>query len=136
MSNRIEPLPPTLSERLNSQTHVVSITSALKEVVQNSIDAKATTITIQLNLYSMHFVVIDNGIGLLPAELDLIGRPNVTSKLKRWNQIKNVKTYGFRGNALHSISEVSKITIITKVKNYNSSWLKLPDSEASLPVRQ
>ncbi|CCD27320.1 mismatch repair protein MLH3 NDAI_0K01290 [Naumovozyma dairenensis CBS 421] len=122
MTQRIHGLPKSVSHRLRSQTSAISIPSILTELVQNSIDANATKITVTLDISNYNITIIDNGIGMIPKELDLLGNQNHTSKITTLNDIENVKTFGFRGEAIFAISELSKLTIYSKSHEYNSVW--------------
>ncbi len=85
----------------------------VKELIENAIDAKATEIELHLGEGGRNLTLIDNGIGFNPDDLILALQRHTTSKLKSSNDLWALSTYGFRGEALASISAVSKINIRT-----------------------
>ncbi|CCH40485.1 DNA mismatch repair protein [Wickerhamomyces ciferrii] len=107
---------------LQSQVLISSLPDALREVIQNSLDANAQNIEVEINFEELSFTVYDDGCGIDPSNLSLIGNPHYTSKLKSLNDLRSITTFGFRGQALHSLSSISTLTIISKVTSYNSSF--------------
>lgn len=91
--------------------------SVIKELVENSIDAGATKIKINIIGGGKDVIeVSDNGSGILEDDLLKTIMPHATSKIKDVEDISNIKTLGFRGEALSSIASVSKLRITTKTK--------------------
>lgn len=91
--------------------------SIIKELMENSIDAKATSIEVTIKNGGKTFIsVFDNGSGISKNDLALCLKPHTTSKLNEDN-LSNIVTLGFRGEALPSIASVSRITIQSKEKN-------------------
>ena len=94
--------------------------SAVKELLENSIDSKADEII--LSFYSggnKMFQVSDNGCGMDVDDLNLCVKRHATSKIKTSQDLNNIKTMGFRGEALASISEISVMEIKTKSKDHD-----------------
>ncbi len=92
--------------------------SVVKELVENSIDAGATSINIDiLNGGIASIKISDNGYGIDKDDLDKALMPHATSKISKISDLDEILTLGFRGEALASISSVSKINIISKPKN-------------------
>jgi DNA mismatch repair protein MutL len=83
----------------------------VKELVENSLDAKATTITVEVSEGGRNIRVIDNGKGILSSELNLALQRHATSKISETNDLWNLNTFGFRGEALASAAAVSKLTL-------------------------
>ncbi|MBQ9786016.1 MAG: DNA mismatch repair endonuclease MutL, partial [Clostridia bacterium] len=89
--------------------------SIVKELVENSIDAGATSITIEIEDGGISKIcVLDNGCGIKKEEVLLAFMPHATSKINRFEDLDSLSTMGFRGEALATISAVSKVTITTK----------------------
>ncbi|MEZ0535825.1 DNA mismatch repair endonuclease MutL [Caldicellulosiruptoraceae bacterium PP1] len=89
--------------------------SALKELVENSIDAGSSLINIDIYGGGIKKLsVYDNGKGFLKEDLDIAFERHTTSKIKQFEDIFQLKTFGFRGEALASIAAVSKVTVTTK----------------------
>lgn len=89
--------------------------SAIKEMIENSIDAKATDITVEIQNGGITFMrVTDNGCGIMRDDVKLAFLPHATSKIKIENDLDSISTLGFRGEALSSISSVSKLQLLTR----------------------
>ena len=92
--------------------------SVVKELVENSIDAGATSIQIDIVDGGISSIVItDNGSGIEKEDLPKALMPHATSKISNISDLDNITSLGFRGEALASIASVSKITITSKPKN-------------------
>lgn len=89
--------------------------SAIKEMIENSIDAKADDITVEIQNGGITFMrVTDNGCGIMRDDVKLAFLPHATSKIKLENDLDSISTLGFRGEALSSISSVSKLQLLTR----------------------
>ncbi len=87
----------------------------VKELVENSLDAGATTITISVKQGGKtHIAITDNGCGMEPEDAQICFERHTTSKIKTIDQLQDITTFGFRGEALASICSVAKVTITTK----------------------
>ncbi|OEY86988.1 DNA mismatch repair protein MutL [Wolbachia pipientis] len=94
--------------------------SVVKELVENSIDAKSEEIEIQIESGGRNLIsVIDNGIGINKDEIELAFMRHATSKL---NNLIEIKHLGFRGEALPSISAVSRVKLSSKLSEANEAW--------------
>ncbi len=92
--------------------------SIVKELVENSLDAGANNITVEIVSGGISSIKIsDNGSGIEKSELKKALLPHATSKISSIKDLDNISSLGFRGEALASIASVSKITIISKPKN-------------------
>lgn len=103
----------------------------IKELIENSIDAKATTITIQTKAAGKDEIIItDDGSGMSPEDAKLCFAHHATSKISTVHDLELVTTYGFRGEALSSIASVSRVELTTKTDdNKSASHLILQDSK-------
>lgn len=89
--------------------------AAIKELVENSIDAGATSITVELRDGGInYFRVSDNGRGIAPEQIKMAFERHATSKLKKVQDLYDIHTLGFRGEALASIAAVAKVTCTTR----------------------
>ncbi|AKC95838.1 hypothetical protein VC03_05000 [Sneathia vaginalis] len=88
--------------------------SMLKELYENSVDAKSSSIEISMKSDLSYFKIVDDGIGMKKEDVYLCIQRHATSKLQKKEDIFNLKTFGFRGEALASISSVSKLCISSK----------------------
>jgi DNA mismatch repair protein MutL len=114
-------LPEVLSNRIAAGEVVERPASVVKELVENSIDAKATDITIEVEKSGKTLIrVSDNGTGLSRAEALLSIERYATSKISTQEDLFTINTMGFRGEALPSIASVSKFAMITKTRDSNT----------------
>ncbi|MBQ3668193.1 MAG: DNA mismatch repair endonuclease MutL [Clostridia bacterium] len=91
--------------------------SVAKELIENSIDAGATGITVEIRGGGIEYLrVTDNGCGIEASEIKLAFQNHATSKISNADDLNGVKTMGFRGEALPSIASVSKVSVSTKTK--------------------
>ena len=121
----IHKLPDYVINRLKAWEIVERPSSILKELVENSIDAWAQHIEISINDWWKSFLSVqDDWSGIELSDMDLLLERYATSKIQTDEDLYNISSYWFRGEALASISEVSKVTIVTKTK-YAQIWTKL-----------
>ncbi len=115
--NRIKILPKEIYTRIAAGEVIERPSNIVKELIENSIDASATEIIIEIVSGGRKLIrVTDNGIGMSKEDLELSIQPHATSKIEKFEDIYNLSTLGFRGEALSSIVNVSKTTITTKSK--------------------
>jgi len=89
--------------------------SVVKELLENSIDAGATKITINVkNFGKSEIHVIDDGSGIHPEDVELAFKPHNSSKIRSATELNSLHSLGFRGEALFSIGAISKVELITK----------------------
>ncbi|MEB3161491.1 MAG: DNA mismatch repair endonuclease MutL [Synechocystis sp.] len=88
--------------------------AVVRELVENALDAGATQILVRLWLNEWWLEVLDNGQGMTPEELMTCALPHSTSKIRELQDLQGVKTLGFRGEALHSLAQVSRLTIASR----------------------
>lgn len=117
---------------LRSHIAMMSITCAIKELLQNSVDAGATKVVISLNLFTWSMSVVDNGCGIAKPDFPYIGCLNHTSKITKLEDLETIFTYGFRGEALYNIQKVSKVQIISKTASAAECWSRLENGRIEL----
>lgn len=89
--------------------------NVLKELLENAVDAQATKITIYIEDGGKSYIrIVDDGYGMSPEDARFCFEQHATSKIKSVDELTNIATFGFRGEALASIASVSRTTLITK----------------------
>ncbi|EDV21050.1 uncharacterized protein TRIADDRAFT_30981 [Trichoplax adhaerens] len=115
-------LVPSVVRLISSGQVIHSIQSVIKELIENSLDAGATSIDIKLENFGLDKIEIrDNGCGIPATETAYMGQKHYTSKLRDMQDLSSIMTYGFRGEALSSLCAVSDVSIVTKTQTDNVS---------------
>ncbi|MCM1003318.1 MAG: DNA mismatch repair endonuclease MutL [Candidatus Gastranaerophilales bacterium] len=104
--------------------------SVVKELVENSVDAGATKISIEVSNECRDLRIADNGSGIHPDDILLAFSKHATSKIKSGEDLFDIRTMGFRGEALASIISISKLTCITRTTEFdNGTKVECSNSE-------
>ena len=117
-TSKIRVMPDSLASQVAAGEVVESPSSIVKELIENSIDAKAKNINIIIERGGKFLIkVIDDGSGMSREDAILSIERHATSKIKSKNDLHNISTFGFRGEALPSIASVSNFKLTTSSKN-------------------
>jgi DNA mismatch repair protein MutL len=110
----IRRLDPTIANKIAAGEVIESLANVVKELVENSLDAEATKIDIELTEAGMKMIkVSDNGIGMDFDDALLAFERHATSKIKTVNDLFRIQSLGFRGEALPSIASISRVNLLT-----------------------
>lgn len=115
MNHRIAVLEEAVYKRIAAGEVVVNPAAVVKELMENSMDAGATAITVEIAQGGKELIrVTDNGAGIIAEDVPLAIQKHATSKISTLDDLDKIGTLGFRGEALSSIAAVSRLTIQTR----------------------
>ncbi|MBQ6946452.1 MAG: DNA mismatch repair endonuclease MutL, partial [Clostridia bacterium] len=120
---KVKVLPPSLADKIAAGEVVERPASVVKELVENSLDAGAQNISVEIKRGGVTFIrVTDDGCGMRPKDAKTAFLRHATSKISEVEDLNNIATYGFRGEALAAISAVSKVELITSVDSAATAY--------------
>ena len=127
---KIKELQTSLANKIAAGEVVERPSSVVKELLENAIDAKSTEINIEVEQSGISSIrVVDNGTGIEQDDLDLVFHRHATSKLDADDDLFHIRTLGFRGEALASISSVAKVTLKTCTDSENGHEIYAENGE-------
>ncbi|HVI85145.1 MAG TPA: DNA mismatch repair endonuclease MutL, partial [bacterium] len=116
-ANEIRVLPASAAERIAAGEVVERPASVVKELLENSLDAGARRILIEVEAAGSRLIrVSDDGEGIPASDLSLAFQRFATSKIRSAEDLEAIDTYGFRGEALPSIAAVARVEMVTRVR--------------------
>jgi len=129
---RIKPLTDDVKKKIAAGEVIEGPFSIVKELVENAIDAESTDISVEVFEGGLKKILIrDNGHGIAGDDMELAIMEHATSKIEDIHDIEKITSYGFRGEALSSISSVSSMTLISRSRDENTG-VRLASFEGSV----
>ncbi|XP_062045178.1 PMS1 protein homolog 1 isoform X5 [Lepus europaeus] len=126
-------LPAATVRLLSSSQIITSVVSVVKELIENSLDAGATSIDVKLENYGFDKIEVrDNGEGVKAVDAPVMAVKYYTSKINSHEDLEHLTTYGFRGEALGSICCVAEVSITTRTAADNFSTQYVLDSSGHI----
>lgn len=114
-NDNIKPLPESVVHKIAAGEIIHRSSNVVKELIENSIDAGSKQIIVTLQDAGFKLLSVqDNGCGIRMSDLKILCHRFTTSKLRQFDDLKTISTFGFRGEALSSISHVAHLTVVTK----------------------
>ncbi|PSP05404.1 MAG: DNA mismatch repair endonuclease MutL [Cyanobacteria bacterium QS_7_48_42] len=114
MSFAIQPLPPDVVSRIAAAEVIDSVAAVVRELVENSLDAGATRIVISLYPNLWRVQVADNGSGMDLHNLQVCAKAHSTSKIHNSEDLEQITSLGFRGEALHSLAQLADVEVLSR----------------------
>lgn len=135
--NKIKILPDNLANQIAAGEVVERPASVVKELVENSIDAGARRVQVDIELGGRRLMrVVDDGEGMHRDDAILAFERHATSKIKTLDDLGNIRTLGFRGEALASIASVARVELVTKTEDELSATKVLIEGGKLIDVRE
>src|ERR687896_438506 len=121
-AGRVRVLPPEVAHRIAAGEVIERPASAIKELIENSLDAGASRVEVEIESGGMALIrVSDDGSGMSPEDAARAVAEHATSKIRTADDLASVISLGFRGEALHAIGAVSDLTLTTRERGNEDS---------------
>ncbi|MBD1847112.1 DNA mismatch repair endonuclease MutL [Cyanobacteria bacterium FACHB-63] len=121
MGHQIQPLPIEVVHLIAAGEVIDSLAAVVRELVENAIDAGATRLTVSIWADQWRVRVADNGAGMNLENLRQAAQPHSTSKIRDRADLWQIQSLGFRGEALHSLAQLSKLEILSRTPD-DAGW--------------
>lgn len=132
MGDGIQPLPIDVVHLIAAGEVIDSPAAVVRELAENALDAGATRITIALDVAQGRIRVTDNGCGMTLEDLQQAAAPHSTSKIRDRQDLGHISSLGFRGEALHSLAQLSDLTICSRHQAAAAGWQLVYNSQGQV----
>ena len=133
-TNRIKVLPVQLVNKIAAGEVIERPASCVKELIENALDAQATEIEITVREGGKKLIrIIDNGTGIVSDDLPLVFKSHSTSKIVDESDLYNIRTFGFRGEALASMASVAQVRLVSKTAGQKEAYEITVDNDKMTP---
>ncbi|MBW4520696.1 MAG: DNA mismatch repair endonuclease MutL [Scytolyngbya sp. HA4215-MV1] len=122
MQPGIQPLPTDVVHLMAAGEVIDSLAAVVRELVENALDAGATRISVAVSPEHWRVRVADNGCGISLADLQQAASPHSTSKIRTRQDLWEIGSLGFRGEALHSLAQLSELEILSQAGGMAEGW--------------
>lgn len=134
---KIRPLSKEMIGKIAAGEVVERPAAAVKELVENSLDAGATTVTVEIREGGLDYIrVTDNGCGIDESDIRMAFERHATSKIRKDEELDAIATLGFRGEALASIAAVAHVTLITRTADRDTGLKVLNEGGSIVSVEE
>ena len=132
----IKPIAKASIHRICSGQVVLDLAGAVKELVENALDAGATNIEVRLRDHGKECVeVVDNGCGVRDGDLEMLTKKYATSKICDFTDLATLNSFGFRGEALSSLCALSELSVTTRTEGSDAGTKVTYDAEGGVQSR-
>ena len=132
----IRPIAKASIHRICSGQVVLDLAGAVKELVENALDAGATNIEVRLRDHGKECVeVVDNGCGVRDGDLEMLTKKYATSKICDFTDLATLNSFGFRGEALSSLCALSELSVTTRTEGSDAGTKVTYDAEGGVQSR-
>lgn len=125
----IQSLPTEVVNLIAAGEVIDSLAAVVRELVENALDAGARRLVVSLDPEQWRVRVVDNGSGMSLANLRHAAAPHSTSKISRCEDLQQITTLGFRGEALHSLAQLAELEILSRSRVSHEGWRVIYSSQ-------